>query len=110
MWAAESTPIAMPDTTGTPAAVRPRPSARATSSPYDVPRRAPDDRDGFLPVERAGVAGDVEHGGRVGELAQPLGIRVVAAADGGEPGGRDAFARATGRESRVRPGDAAGAV
>jgi hypothetical protein len=33
--------MAIPDTTGIPAAVRPRPSARETSIPYAVPRRAP---------------------------------------------------------------------
>ena len=32
-WAAESIPSAMPDTTGSPADVRPRPSERETSSP-----------------------------------------------------------------------------
>src|SRR4051812_35042760 len=40
-WAAASMPRASPETTGTPAAARPRPSARATSSPYGDARRAP---------------------------------------------------------------------
>ena len=40
-WAAESIPSAIPETTGSPAAARPRPSERETSSPYGVARRAP---------------------------------------------------------------------
>ena len=70
--AAESTPSASPETTGTPAADSPRPSARATSSPYAESRGGRRrSRPPSAAVERRRVAGDVQDGGRVGQLAQP---------------------------------------
>ena len=74
LWAAASTPSASPDTTLTPAADRPRPMSCATVSPYW--RRPPgaDDGDRVVAVRALRrVAGDVQHGRRVGELAQAPG-------------------------------------
>ena len=58
----------------------------ATSSPYVEARRAPDDADAFRVREHARVTQDVQHGRRVGEVAQPLRVLVLAPAHGREPG------------------------
>ena len=82
-------PSAIPETTGSPAAVRPRPSARETSSPYGVARRAPTIATRLTRRDCGERPGDMEHRGRVGQLAQAFGIRAIATAHGGQAGVRD---------------------
>ena len=109
-WAAESTPRAMPETTGTPGAASPRPSARATSMPYAVPRRAPTIAT-LGAGERLGPTRDVEHRGRIGELAQP--VRIAARRSGtlrSSPLARDPRPRRRRRERREPVRGPAGAV
>ena len=68
------------------AADSPRPSARATSSPYDEARRAPTTATRRSARSAAGSPEHVQHRGRVGEVAQPLGVGVATAADGRQAG------------------------
>ena len=78
----------------------PRPSARATSMPYGVAAARADDRDAVAGVRAPRSARDVEHRGRVGELAQAA--RDSAASQrqtAAEPGAAIAVARATRRRS-----------
>ena len=90
-----------PETTGTPAPVRLRPSEVETSSPYGVARREPTIATASPCWQRRGRAGDVEDRRRVGQLAQPLGVAGLAAADRGEAGGGDAAAGEGGAERLV---------
>ena len=84
--AAESMPIARPETTVISAADKPRPIARATSSPYVEARRAPTTPIAFRVGEHARVTEDVQHGRRVREVAQSLRVLVLAPAQRREPG------------------------
>ena len=77
--AAESTPSARPETTGTPRRRQPAPERAGDLEP--VGRRPPraDDRHRVLGLQRRRIAEDVQHRRRVGEVAQPLGVGVAAA-------------------------------
>ena len=94
-------PSAMPETTGTPAPVSARPSARRDLEAVGRRAARADDRDRLALRQRVGRAGDVEHRGRVGEVAQPLGVAGLAAADRDQARRGDAAAGEGGVERLV---------
>ena len=108
--AAESMPSAMPETTGTPAAARLRPSARAISIPYGVPRRAPTIATAASAASASARPATCSTAGASASSCRPAGIAVVAAADQPEPRPLGAVAGAGGRERGVAALGAAGRV
>ena len=107
-WAAESTPRARPETTGDPRRREPAPErARDLEPVARGPARADHGDRRLRRPAKPGVTQHVQHGGRVGELAQALGVVVRQPHTTARPAS-DARARAAvASKCRVAPPDTA---
>ena len=88
------------------------PAAERAGDLEPIWRAAPraDDRDAFVPRQSIRPTGDVQHRGRVDQLAQPLRVAFRATAHGGQPRADYPCPRTAGREACVSQCDAARGV